>query len=259
MSRRLLYNGAVEIDFNQVKHAYTNVKTGETIPSVTSILKVVAKDVLVNWAAKMASNYCYDQIMNNIGCLDEIKVKQICDDAKWAHKRAASTAADIGTLAHGYIEQHITSILYGTDQPKLPINEQAVNAVDAFLSHERKLIKNYIYSERIVYSQHHKYVGTADIVAELNTGELAMVDIKTSSGIYHEYYAQCAAYVMALEEEFTDMRFDKIIIMRIGKDGSFECKSIDRKEFINASVMFLSAHSLHKSLDKIKKLVIKEL
>ena len=53
--------------------------------------------------------------------------------------------------------------------------------------------------ESFVYSDEHKYAGTADIVCEID-GETWLLDIKTSNSIHKSYDLQLASYAVALEE-----------------------------------------------------------
>tara|TARA_R100000697_G_scaffold121895_2_gene150075 strand:+ start:1 stop:783 length:783 start_codon:yes stop_codon:yes gene_type:complete len=56
-----------------------------------------------------------------------------------------------------------------------------------------------ISSEEFVWSDKHKYAGTADIVCKLNN-ETWLLDIKTSNSIHKSYDLQLASYATALEE-----------------------------------------------------------
>jgi len=56
-----------------------------------------------------------------------------------------------------------------------------------------------ISSEEFVWSDKHKYAGTADIVCKLND-ETWLLDIKTSNSIHKSYDLQLASYATALEE-----------------------------------------------------------
>lgn len=54
-------------------------------------------------------------------------------------------------------------------------------------------------TEQFVFSDEHKYAGTADLVVELN-GEIWLLDIKTSNSLHKSYDLQLAAYAKAFKE-----------------------------------------------------------
>ena len=56
-----------------------------------------------------------------------------------------------------------------------------------------------IETETFVWSDKHKFAGTADIVAEID-GETWLLDLKTSNSIHKSYDLQLAAYAKGLEE-----------------------------------------------------------
>ena len=91
--------------------------------------------------------------------------------------------------------------------------------------------------------------GTVDAVAYVND-EFCVVDFKTSSGIWDEYFLQVAAYAEAVAQVHGDaiesawiLRFDK-------KTGEFEA---GKSEDINADFRaFLGAQQLHERLRQLK-------
>ena len=68
-------------------------------------------------------------------------------------------------------------------------------------------------SEVSVYSEKHFFAGTFDFVCKLD-GKLLLGDFKTSKQIDGTYWAQGAAYAIAVEENNADIKFDGIIIVR---------------------------------------------
>jgi len=56
-----------------------------------------------------------------------------------------------------------------------------------------------ISAEDFVYSDTHKYAGTADLVVKMH-GEVWLLDIKTSNSLHKSYDLQLSAYARALEE-----------------------------------------------------------
>ena len=96
-----------------------------------------------------------------------------------------------------------------------------------------------------VYSQTHFLAGTLDFICEID-GKKYLGDIKTSSGIYgREYFAQCAAYRMMCEER-GETGFEGSVVVRLGKDGSFdEMYSID---YENDKKLFLACLEVYRTM-----------
>jgi hypothetical protein len=95
----------------------------------------------------------------------------------------------------------------------------------------------------------HGYCGTCDFTAKQGD-KLILGDIKTSSGIWNEYWYQCAAYKLALEEEYTQFKIDHTAIIRCGKDGTFEIKELnDYEKNVEA---FLGALTLYRREKEMK-------
>lgn len=223
------YDGQIELVFDEKKHTY---KVGENfVDGVTSVVGVVNKPALIYWSANMAAQNFAESLKNQWDKLvtphgpDEIILNQLYEDAKKAHRRKATSAADIGTLAHKWCEQAILWKLGKAKAPKLPSNEEARNACNAFKKWVKEHDVKFIDTEFRVYSRKYNYAGTCDFEAEVE-GELAICDLKTSSGIYQEMFWQTAAYQGARTEEF-GTEYACRHILRIGKDGSFDGKRVD--------------------------------
>ena len=92
-----LYNKQVKLTFEEIKHAY--FYEGKKVPSVTTILGIVAKPALINWSANMAADYFKSQIEPGKS-YDEIQLNTIWKDAKSAHYKKKVETGDIGTFVH---------------------------------------------------------------------------------------------------------------------------------------------------------------
>lgn len=227
-----------ELMFDDKKHAYT--WDGKVVPGVTSILQCIAKPALIPWAASMASDYWLQAVKS--GRKDHSIIHK---EAKSAHRKKVSAAADIGHNVHNYTDCFFKKI-------KLPElkTDQAKRGVDAFHkwfdSHTIKILA----SERRVFSEKYYFAGTCDFVAEID-GVMGVGDIKTSSGIYPEMRLQTAAYQHALQEE-KNIEFPIRWIVRFDKvSGDFEVKSFC--DFNLDFSGFISALNLHKSLQSMTK------
>lgn len=73
--------------------------------------------------------------------------------------------------------------------------------------------------QTVIYTQHEmvgeRYGGTCDLICELKTGEIAMVDIKTNKQCNVEMGDQLSAYTALYEE--SGNAIDKLLIVRLKK------------------------------------------
>jgi hypothetical protein len=213
-----LYNGDVELVFNEGKHVYT--WNGKFIPGVTTVLKRLDKPALIQWAANMASSYVLENLPPDAS---KEQLELVCKEAKTAHRRFASQAADIGTEVHKLAEDIISGRPYET-----PSSEQAQKGADAFLEWYRSRSINPFALEQMVFSKRWYYAGTVDFFGEINQ-ELCVLDFKTSSGLYPEMILQLCAYAIAIEEEQgMDTRINTGYIVRLDKKtGKFAAYRIN--------------------------------
>lgn len=169
---------------------------GEKVPSVTTVLGMLAKPALMHWAWQQGI------------------------DGK-DYRKVAGEAASIGTIAHYMIE----CALKGKDPdlsayPQADI-DKAENAYLAYLEWADGNEITPILVEHKFVSPIYKFGGTVDLVATLRGGEKALIDLKTSKGIYPDMRVQVAAYAYGLLE--TGNPVDTCHILRIDKEtGQFE-------------------------------------
>lgn len=172
------------------------LKDGTRVPSVTGILgRYKESGGLIRWAYSCGR--------------DGI-------DMDAARDRAASA----GTLAHQWIDDHI----HGRDLEESTLDEarttQARNAFEQFLLWRERYDLRIHETEIPLVSETYRYGGTFDAVTV--DGKPAILDWKTSNGIYPEYLVQCAAYAL-LWEEARGQPIDEAHILRVSKDeGDFE-------------------------------------
>ena len=236
-----LYNKQVKLTFEEIKHAY--FYEGKKVPSVTTILGIVAKPALINWSANMAADYFKSQIEPGKS-YDEIQLNTIWKDAKSAHYKKKVETGDIGTFVHNWVENYIKGI-----EQQEPVNDQLRESTERFLKWQKDHKVKFLASEQVVYSKKHNYCGTLDFICTIG-GRLVLGDLKTSSGIYNEYFLQTAAYRLARSEEYPKEDYKGQAIIRIGRDGDFEFVESDEYQvYIDG---FLSAYKLYEVLEHLK-------
>lgn len=171
--------------------------------SVTTILGILEKPALVQWAANCAVNY----ITEAFAFTDTLTPQGIADiltQAKAAHKNIKDEAADIGTQVHEWIEKWAESMMgqqpnYTGPCEKLISDERVLNGVTAFMEWAKSVELKPVESEVKVWHPQYRYAGRFDLIATLKQGKQRkprtyLIDIKTSSAIYDSMLYQLSAY-----------------------------------------------------------------
>lgn len=169
---------------------------GRQVPGVTTVINNLGwnKNALIAWARRegMAGN-------------DPDKVRD--------------KAADIGTLAHALIEEHLTGIPVDRDEYPPKDLEIAENAFLAYLEWEGLHDLKIIGSEIQLAHDELYYGGTIDLLAELDGG-FALIDFKTTNALYPEHSVQLAAYAELIR--FHHHEYPALHLLQLHKaDGSF--------------------------------------
>ena len=144
---------------------------GQKVPSVTTIIGGNLgwnKNILLGWTRKKM----------NEG-IDPIRIRDF--------------AAEVGTVAHGLVEQALTEKEFNIYEYPAEAVTAAQVAYQAFLAFDNI---NDLQTDAVEVPLVHedlKYGGTIDWVGKLN-GVQCMIDFKTSSNIYADHYIQLCAY-----------------------------------------------------------------
>lgn len=208
-------------------HTVYKTSDGTRVPSVTTILGILNKPALLEWAWRC-------------GC-DGLDYKAVRDQA-----------ADIGTLAHYLIMCHLQGIEPDTPQWSPADVDRAENCVLSYLEWERgKDLKPLLIEQQLV-SEEDKFGGTVDCVAELN-GEIVLVDYKTGKAIYPEMFAQLAAYRHLLAGVVT---VKSARILRIGRDENegFEERLVTSDQLDKQWELFQHCLAIYNLQKEAKKL-----
>jgi len=181
-------------------HTVYKLKDGGRVPSVTTILGVLNKPALIDWAWKLGTQ--------------GIDYKAVRDQA-----------GDIGTLSHYLILCELQGIVPDTSD----YSAQDINKAETCLlkyyewskAHEVKPLM----TEAPLVSENYHYGGTIDFYGVVDN-QLTLLDFKTGKAIYQEHFFQVAGYRQLLEEN--NKRVDAVRILRIGRDETegFEDKGI---------------------------------
>lgn len=211
--------------------SYLNA-AGKKLPSVTTILGVMAKPNLITWAYKIGRDG---------------------QDLKAVQDSAMST----GTLLHYLIACEL----------KKETPEQAY--LDEFTLRDQRHCNNCLLSwdewkkdkaievvalEQPMVSEKFQYGGTPDLLAYIN-GKLCLCDFKSSNGIYSDYWYQLAGYEQLIAECLAETSMiEQFHILRFGKDegGDFEDKHLtDLDKHWEVFLACLKIYELQKELRRV--------
>ena len=233
---------------------------GDVYHSVTSILGIIAKPALINWAANRERELALSaatELYSDLPAHTE-KMSRAAFAASLlsrmgsvkAHQKALEKAQDIGSQAHKLVEWQLR-----TDIGQLPGKMPAVTEASALAYLKWKewrdsveLVPKLI--EVVVWSRSMQYAGTLDCLAELtHEGRriMAVLDWKTGKAIYPESSLQASAYASALREmgHVKGELWGMIVrLPKLESDPAFEVKSISPTEIDANMPTFHSACEL---------------
>jgi hypothetical protein len=245
-----LYNGEATLDFDDAKHCYVWREKGRPVAGVTSILRLLDKPALIQWAANSAVQYISQEYVAAHEQGEPFSISgflALCQQAKTAHRRISKTATDVGSEVHAFAEAILAERLVD-----LPEDPQAAKGADAFLEwykwHEIKPLA----VERMILSREHYYAGTVDFFGHID-GELCVLDFKTSTGLYLEMLLQLAAYAVALEEETQEQISHGWIVRLDKKNGKPTAYYVPLNR--NLKDAWLYVRRTHKAVEGVSDLL----
>jgi len=206
MSKEIIFYGK-PLRFSAGNHRY--YWGGEYVPSVTTILKRLAKDALIQWAANCAVDHIGKHFNPEAwfkAAFDPAEeghasayFNEVLNEARKAHTVIRDTAGDVGTTVHRYARALLSSDERFREVDGA-ITPQALKALQAFEQwrDQHTIIPNAL--ERRIFSAEMLYAGTMDFFGRID-GDLCALDFKTSNGVYDEAWYQLAGYERALIEE----------------------------------------------------------
>jgi hypothetical protein len=206
-------------------HTVYKLASGDRIPSVTTILGILNKPALLEWAWKC-------------GC-DGLDYKAVRDKA-----------GDVGTLAHYLIMCHLTGNEPDTSEYSTQDIEQAETCVIKYFDWEKGHKIEPILVETPLVSEEYQFGGTIDFFGKID-GQPTLLDFKTGKAIYSEFFYQLAAYEQLLAE--AGYLIEVTRILRIGKseDEGFEERSVGKLD--KQWEVFLNCRNIYNLQKEIRK------
>lgn len=217
----------------EYSHEY---KVGDVIvPGVTTINANLGwnKKVLMKWVAKVTKEGKDFQAMS-------------------------TEAAGTGTLAHAFVEAHLTGDVVKEETIQSYSEKQQNHARDAFLAFrawEARSALRLVAAEKEVVSTKYMYGGTVDAIYESDAG-LEVADVKTSNSTYADYIIQLSAYATAAEEVY-GRPVVRIHVLRFGKGvkGVFHHSSWGVDTIAVGMSVFKSLLNIHRLRTELEELL----
>ena len=222
-----------QVEFNAEKHVY--IHNNNYVVGMSTILGKLASPMLENWKIANQVNAIKKEMERHGIPID--KIETIILNAKTNAKKQGDSILNIGSMVHKFCEMWLKGEKF--TEPSDPVVKACFDKFKKFWKkHKLKLVE----SEKILYSER-GYCGTLDLVAIDLKGNLWLIDIKTSKGIFINMVHQVHGYKLAYEEQ-TGKKINKMYIVRLPKDnGDFEARHIlYKKEHLKAFLGLLSCH-----------------
>lgn len=202
---------------------YTNPVTGDTYPSVTTILGQIGKgEALKWWAAGEVARYAVE----HLDTWTNLDQQAAIDLLKREPLRSLNRAADRGTDVHAIADRYAKTGEIG----EITQHNGYVEALVRFFQDHQPLP---ILAEYTVFGD--GYAGSFDMVCRLPAldNRLVVLDYKTSKAIYNDTAAQLAAYANAAEYIDENDRLhpmpkvDTGVVVRFAADGEYEVREMN--------------------------------
>jgi len=206
-------------------HTVYKTKAGDRVPSVTTILGILNKPALLDWAWQMGTQ-------------------------GFDYKAVRDEAGDVGTLAHYLILCSLRNEQPDTSEYSAQIIGKAENSLIKFWDWEKSHKLEPIMLETPLVSEEYSFGGTIDFFGKVD-GQPTLVDFKTGKAIYPEFFYQLAAYEQLLAE--TKQLIEVTRILRIGRteDEGFEERIVGKLN--NQWQIFLHCLGIYNLQREVRK------
>jgi hypothetical protein len=227
----------------------------DSYPSVTTILSVLGKPALIQWAATQERDLVVEAACDIYGDLptDAPRMMRAVYEQSLrsrlgkvrAFTKQKDKAAEIGSQAHELIEWTMKKEV-DAHVGKMP--EACEAAMVAFSRYEDWRRANDLHPlmiEKTVYSETYRYAGTADWIGTITVPDgqrcLVLGDWKTGKAVYAEALLQNAAYVAAAREMGHEVDCGCVVRLpkRLGDPG-FQVRWVTGPEIDELFPVFLS-------------------
>lgn len=184
---------------NQGHTKYFN-KSGNEVPSCTTIVGLLNKPELIGWA-------------NHMG-FRKVNV------TNFLNKKAC-----FGTECHSIAEQYLTGLMYKDRPTNSTLSDweyeellKKLQVIQLFFDQKGISVVN-----TEMKMQGERYGGTLDLLCRDNEGRFLLFDFKTSKSVYNSHWLQLAGYSMLLKEvhQIDVSKIGIILLSKLPQDKNF--------------------------------------
>lgn len=220
---------------------YTHPVNGKTVPSVTTILRMVdSAEGLIQWAANCAAEWA-------IANRELLGRDDAYDECRTAHKRVRNKAGGRGTDVHAVAERLVRG------EGVAEYDRSSLGGyVDALESWFAEYQPTPVHVEAQCWNTKDGYAGSADLICKLKGHRgLTILDWKTSKAFAADAAAQLAAYANSLEltvgngAPFETPTISHGVVVKLAADGTWEMREADLKAGWELFRAALTVHRLH--------------
>lgn len=213
------------LSFSVGNHSYylRDEGTGrkQRLTSVTTLLGLLAKPALIDWAARTAADYACDH-WDDLG---HEPISKRRDAIRLAHKQSRDKAAAKGTAIHSLAEQMVRGEPVEVPEDLLPKVQGLARWWQANPTLTVVAAEAQVWSEADDELGLCGFAGTFDLLVSCPRRGLGLLDLKTGSGVYGEYGVQIAGYGSADWRVVggTDKPMDRITwagVLHVRTDGT---------------------------------------
>lgn len=188
------------VTFNRRWHRYA--LDGKRVPGVTTAVGILDKGGLAPAAARETAAYAATHAADVEARGVEVWKKEVAA----SYRQVWNQSRDDGTALHKLAE----ALVYGkplpdADEKGEPWRPNVVDMAGQLARWFDAFQVEPIVHEAVVFNETHRWAGTLDLVADLNTGDRWLLDYKTTaSGVWPESALQLAAYSHASHVQIGD-------------------------------------------------------
>lgn len=178
-------------NFDSKNHVH--LLDGQPLMGTSTVIKEVMPPFLAKWGAECAVRWLKEKPEDWTG-------------AVLAYTKERKEAADKGTDMHSELEKYVKKMINDQDGIPLLLNDSEEKddkewkKIQTFAEWAFKNVDKFLLSEAYTYSKECWVGGVVDCVARMETGELAVIDFKSSKAVYFNHIAQVAGYALQLDE-----------------------------------------------------------
>lgn len=204
--------------FDPKAHVYT--LDGKPLSGVTTVLGVIAKPALIQWAADMACDYVRD----NRGALMDVSdivepLETLLKEARLAHRKKKEKAGAQGTDTHALIERYVKDCIQ-LNNGEAFVGYKDSEPIQSFVQWSLDNKIKFIESEKRMYSREWWLAGTCDLVFEQD-GKRYVGDVKTMKKLWDVTpFIQCAAYAKMYNDMQKTYAIEQALNVGIPKESA---------------------------------------